>query len=117
MRPQQRWFCDDCHREWLQPAEDQLSGELVKWTPELGCLGCHGPNIGLVDYVPQFPGGDIPRPDTPPLTAAQQRVIDAEPPQTPMPAFGLLAHLEQNTELTDREQKNLTLALSSPEFG
>jgi len=91
---QTRWFCENCEREWVYAHG---------WAPEHGCPACHATGIRKESYQPQFPGADLPRkgPITPELAAA-----------------GFAYHVADVAErVADREEKNRTLALSSPEFG
>jgi len=54
-----RWHCDNCDREWVYAH---------CWSPEDGCPGCHSLDIAQVTYQAEFPGGDLPRADAPPIT-------------------------------------------------
>lgn len=65
MEIHRRWYCRECHREWLVPTACYANSAPVSITgnPINGpnCQVCGSPEIELVEYQPEWPGGDIPR--------------------------------------------------------
>lgn len=65
MSESQRWYCKECHREWVEPKDCYMNSAPISITgnPLKGpnCQYCGSPEIQLIQFKPKFPGLDIPR--------------------------------------------------------
>lgn len=62
---QERYFCRECKREWMEPRTNFVNSSPCSITgnPIGGgnCPVCGSPEIQIVQFQPHFPGLDIPR--------------------------------------------------------
>lgn len=58
-----RFFCPDCQREWVSAfiLDDANKFSPRPWTIDDACPTCKCRGVQVVEFVPSFPGGDLPR--------------------------------------------------------
>lgn len=104
METHRRWYCRECKREWLEPSACYANSAPCSITgnPINGpnCPVCGSPEIELVEYKPEFPGGDIPRDRI--NKVIPQEVISVIPGNTAVNNYSI-----RNEPLLGRDAKEL----------